>query len=125
MLATKANTKSTYFKTQQGRNWTGTWFGKNLDEGIEKLKLNCLYFIAQVERCPTTNREHLQFLAHFDNNQRASKILSLLPGAHVEIARNTNACVEYCSKDESRIRGPFTNGIPPSTKMLQGKKLTV
>lgn len=112
----KNDPKSTYFKTQQGRNWTGTWFGKDLDEGINELKLNCLFFIAQVEQCPTTTREHLQFFAHFNTNQRASKITSLLPGAHVEIARNTNACIDYCSKDESRIRGPFTNGVPPSTR---------
>lgn len=50
---------------------------------------------------------------HFDKNKRLSAVKGILPGAHLQVARNAKACIEYCSKSESRIRGPYTKGVAP------------
>jgi len=74
------------------------------------------YAIWQLEKCPDTDRLHLQGYAEF------SKVFTL-PGAkkvfhplyrrtvHLEKRRGTadDAC-RYCSKEDSRVQGPFAYG---------------
>ena len=41
---------------------------------------------------------------------RPTAVHKLYPGAHCEISRDFPACVKYCTKEESRIEGPWAKG---------------
>ena len=116
-------------KDHQGpaRNWIVTWFApdKEFDKMLEVLKGLVLFFIGQIEKCPTTNREHLQIFLNYAKPVRHSAIQKILKGAHCEIAKFTEKSIEYCSKEETRVRGPYHHGTDPRTRMLKGKKLSV
>lgn len=75
------------------------------------------YAIYQLERCPDTGREHIQGYVELHGNKkhRLNAIRRLLdsPSVHVEIRRGTQQqAIEYCSKEETRICGPWTFGTP-------------
>lgn len=68
----------------------------------------------QQEMCPTTNRVHYQGYLRLNSQQRFSWLKRLLPGVHLEIARNWDALVQYCKKDQTRVAAPVhqVNDIP-------------
>lgn len=57
------------------------------------------------EIAPTTGKEHRQMYLRTHQQQRVSAIMKLFPGAHIEIARDWPALVNYCKKAESRKEG--------------------
>lgn len=68
----------------------------------------------QEEVCPDTGRHHYQGYIRTDRQVRMSQLIKLLPGVHLEIARNWQATVQYCKKSETAIDGTRhheTNGI--------------
>lgn len=73
----------------------------------------------QLERCPSTNREHLQGYSEYTKPRRLSSLSTEYPqSTHIEPARgNRSQCVEYCSKEDSRVEGPWCDEI------LREKKL--
>jgi len=44
----------------------------------------------------------------------------MFPGAHIEIAADSNASWHYCSKEESRVEGPVHFGVMPKPKKVKG-----
>lgn len=69
------------------------------------------YAVWQKEVSPTTGREHYQGYVQFDRPTRMSAVASILPGAHLEKAMGTaQANKEYCTKEDSRIEGPWEYG---------------
>lgn len=68
------------------------------------------YFIYQFEICPSTKKRHLQGYVKFTRSIRisAAKKLLNMPQAHLERCKgNHQECINYCSKLESRDKGPF------------------
>lgn len=66
----------------------------------------------QLERCPSTGRQHIQ--AYIKTKEPTSfKKLKILLGnsSHIETTRSPSAALKYCTKDESRIEGPYLIGI--------------
>jgi len=59
----------------------------------------------QTEVCPETKRKHYQGYLLTRTQQRFSAIRKLLPGVHIEAARNWSALLNYCKKAESAIEG--------------------
>ena len=59
----------------------------------------------QTEVCPETGRKHYQGCMRTRTQQRFSAIRKVLPGVHVEPARNWEALVNYCKKKETSIEG--------------------
>ena len=59
------------------------------------------YAVWQKERCPATGRDHFQFYI---------RMKKLLPGDHIEMARDIVAAIKYCKKDSTRIAGPWEIG---------------
>lgn len=58
------------------------------------------YIIFGRETAPTTNTPHLQGFLSLHDKKRTNAVRRLLPRAHIEIARGTNAqCVAYCQKE--------------------------
>ncbi len=72
------------------------------------------YGIGQIERCPTTGRLHFQFYIQAHRTQALSWVRKYIADrAHWEQARgNVQQCIDYCSKDDTRVAGPWTAGMP-------------
>jgi len=76
----------------------------------------------QDEICPDTGRKHRQGYVQLTRQQRLSFLRKILPGVHVEIARNIQDLILYCSKEATRdpdgqqIR--VVNDIPTAFALL-------
>lgn len=117
------------------RYWALTWFKEDLlepvadqvywdpllsSDNMDKFSdANIVYMLYQVERCPTTQRLHLQMFVQFKNQVRLPTLAGVFPGCHAEPCRASEKDNErYCSKCDSRIAGPWTYG----KKTSQGKR---
>jgi len=56
----------------------------------------------QDEICPKTNRKHRQGYIRTKTQQRHSALRKILPGVHIEAAKNWDALMEYCGKEDTR-----------------------
>lgn len=70
------------------------------------------FLYGQFESAPGTKRAHFQGYVQFQTKGRYFEILQELFGAcHVEVARGSvDSCINYCSKEETRLAGPFQLG---------------
>lgn len=59
----------------------------------------------QTEVCPNTQRKHYQGWIRTIRQCRFSQISKLLPGVHIEPARDWIALKEYCKKKETAVSG--------------------
>jgi RNA helicase./Putative viral replication protein. len=67
--------------------------------------------IGQIEKCPSTGKLHYQAYFEFENAVRITAITKTLNGAHVERRLGSRQdAITYCSKEESRVSGPWTFG---------------
>lgn len=96
--------------SQRFRNICVTSFNTNEDY-LDEIKLVSRYVVWQLEKCPTSLKCHFQIYIQLKNQMRFSGIKSLLPGAHIEGAcGDPISNKKYCTKDESRIDGPWEFG---------------
>lgn len=68
------------------------------------------YCIWQLERCPSTGRQHIQGYVEFNRSASARKVKEAFEdnAMHVEGRRgNREQAIAYCSKSETRISGPY------------------
>lgn len=56
----------------------------------------------QVEVCPTTGKKHYQGWLRTWRQVRFAQLKKVLPGVHLEIAKDWNALKQYCKKSETR-----------------------
>lgn len=109
------------------RSWTFTIFTECKDgetqphELLEKLEkdIRVKYSIYQLERSPTTGRLHLQGYLHVRSPCRLSGVKAILGDdtAHIEKAKGSpRDNWIYCSKEESRVDGPWSVGDLPKGK---------
>jgi len=56
----------------------------------------------QDEICPDTSRSHKQGYLRTKSQVRFSALRKILPGIHLEIAKDWNALKQYCSKSDTR-----------------------
>jgi len=72
------------------------------------------YVILQVEECPTTQRPHWQYYMQLTKAVRLGSVKTAAPimvGAKFIIPDGSPADnVKYCSKEDTRIAGPFSHG---------------
>lgn len=59
----------------------------------------------QDEVCPDTGRKHRQGYLRTKSQVRFSALKKILPGVHLEVAKNWAALKEYCSKIETAVEG--------------------
>lgn len=59
----------------------------------------------QQEVCPKTDRPHYQGYIRTSRQVRFAQIKNLLPGVHLEVARDWNALVQYCKKKDTAVEG--------------------
>lgn len=83
-----------------------------------------LFVIYQIEKCPDTGRLHYQGYMEFEKPVMFSWIKKNVPElakAHFDERRGTqDQAIAYCSKQESRVEGPFTCGTKLDKR--QGKR---
>lgn len=73
----------------------------------------CSYIVLQKEKCPNTERLHLQGYFAFTNRVRFSGVKTALKdnSVHIEPRKGSHdEAYAYCTKDESRVEGPFVYG---------------
>lgn len=89
------------------------------------------YLMYQIEK-GANGTEHIQALIYYKNPRVWPK--KKYPSAHIEIARDVAAAIKYCSKEESRVRGPYEFGSKPrqgtrtdlqelAQKVIEGKSM--
>lgn len=92
----------------------------SLEDCRDELMRECKYVVFQKERCPTTGREHYQGYLFLEGHNGLSRntLLRRLPcltSAHLESAKGSpRDNREYCTKEESRIEGPWEFGDLPA-----------
>lgn len=59
----------------------------------------------QTEECPKTGKRHYQGYLRTRTQQRFSALKKVLPGVHLEPARNWDALLAYCKKTDTRVEG--------------------
>ena len=107
------------------RGFVGTYFTHDSDEPELLLQqlgelTQCRGVVGQLERCPETGREHIQFYIELKSPRRLTYITRHLPGAHLERRAGTSEQArEYCSKEDTRIDGPWEFG---TFKTAQGAR---
>lgn len=93
-------------------------FTSYLESNFEKFKTpfpGVHYSCAQLERCPTTKKLHIQGYVQLTKRLRYGGVKDLLgdPALHLEEARGTpQQNLEYCTKEETRVDGPWIHGTP-------------
>lgn len=90
----------------RARAWIGTSFKiKHIEDDEEKI--NQLSF--QLERCPTTEKEHLQFCIQFKHPKTRSAVQKYINDdtAHLQQCHNLQKGLQYCIKEETRVGEPF------------------
>lgn len=53
--------------------------------------------------------EHLQGVGSFNNPRHFSAVKKMLPRAHIEKCKCIKKAIEYCSKADTRIKGPWSS----------------
>lgn len=89
-----------------------TWLDGCKDDRNAKSWRYTRYLVAQFEKCPDTQRIHLQGYAEFSKPIRFSGLrCGCLDGSHFERRRGTrDEARNYCTKEQTRIYGPVEYG---------------
>lgn len=63
---------------------------------------------------------HLQVFIYFKNPCDFNTVKRWFPTAHIEVAKNNKESIKYCSKELTRVRGPYVKGIelPKKPKVI-------
>ncbi len=110
-------------KNPRSRAWCFTLQVDNFDnikneEAMSPITLQASYIHWQGE-VGQGGKKHLQGCFYFQNPKTFNGVKRLQKEAHLEVARNFDASIAYCHKEETRVKGTaFTAGQPPA----QGKK---
>lgn len=77
----------------------------------------------QTEICPDTQRPHYQGYLRTKRQVRFSQIKTILPGVHIEQARDWNKLLNYCKKSDSAVAGSQIHASNPSKAMTMAQAL--
>jgi len=84
------------------------WWARHEDNGL-------VYLVCQVEKAPNTGKYHVQGYVSLDKKSVLTTVKRLFSAtAHWEPARGTPLeNQDYCTKEASRVNGPWTFGVLP------------
>lgn len=97
-------------KSQRLRNWCFTWNNYALDD-IDTLthKLKDVEYVFQEEKGHLKGTPHLQGFIKFENARYKSSLEKQFKGCYFEPARNEEALIQYCQKDDTRTGKIYKN----------------
>ena len=88
----------------------------------EDHRVSCVVY--QIERAPKTGKLHVQGLICFKSSCKWTAIKALLGHkAHIEKMESPDGSYEYCTKEETRVFGPWEHGDRPRGKGKSKKKV--
>ena len=64
--------------------------------------------------------EHLQYFLHFSKKKSLAALKKLCSRSHFEPVFKDNGAAEYCNKEETRLAGPWTFGVRPARRNMEG-----
>lgn len=110
--------------TQRGMHWAitdntqnGQDFLRHLQANPEKLPTWVKKIYGGLEMA-STGQIHFQGHISAKNNVRFSQVKKLLPGAHIELARNFNASIVYAMKSDTAVGEKICAENPDETHIL-------
>lgn len=122
--------------TKKSRLWLFTLYGENLGgESIPWVPTKMTYMTFQLEKCPTTQRLHLQGVLRMKDVTTMATVKRVLehPTIHLVATNNLEHGIKYCNKERTKVSGPWTHGSVPqqgarsdlatiATQVLAGKR---
>lgn len=100
----------------RSRNFTFTH--NNYENTDVEDNLECRYIVYGKEVGKKCGTPHLQGFVCFQTMKSKKQVIKLMPGCHIEVARDAVAAIEYCKKD-----GDVTErGEPPCSRAEKGAK---
>jgi len=104
--------------TTLSRNWLFTINNPGDIDPEVSFGVNYKFLVYQLEK-GENGTPHYQGYVMFKTNKRLSALKKLCKEAHWEIRRGSHKqAKDYCTKEDTRVKGPFTFGIEPE----QGKR---
>lgn len=80
----------------------------------------------QDEICPTTGKLHKQGYLQTFRQVRLSAFKTILPGVHMEVARDWNKLLNYCKKSETKAdNGERVHAVNANVPVAMGDALTM
>lgn len=95
----------------RSRAWCFTWNNPPENHDLIVLPLGD-YIIYQLE-CGNEGTRHLQGTIYFKSAKSFDSVKQLLPSAHLEPCKHLAKSIEYCSKSDTRLSGPYERGQRP------------
>lgn len=77
----------------------------------------------QQEECSTTGRKHYQGWLRTKRQVRLAQLIKVLPGVHLEVAKNWSALQAYCRKEDTAVPGTAVAVSNPSQHMTMAQAL--
>lgn len=108
-----AETRQASANGQQSKRWCFTLNNPGTEDPPDWGHWTHLrYAVCQLER-GASGTPHLQGYCQFSSAKRLRALQALLPRAHWEVARgNLQQNIDYCTKQDGRVAGPWTFGEP-------------
>lgn len=114
------------FGQRKAKEFTYTMFDLNFKPVLND---KVLYHIRQLEKCPSTGREHYQCYVEFKNpvtNDWMKDVFLQGTGAHFEKRKGSRLqAAEYCMKKESQVKEPEEFGRRPGGQGTRSDLITV
>jgi len=96
--------------SNRARSWVFTWNNPTNDDQTYLMDMECRFLIFQKEKEST---EHFQGTVIFPDPISFKSVKKLLPKCHLEPCVDIQSSIKYCSKEDTRIDGPWEKGIRP------------
>lgn len=114
------------YKDFKSKKWIFTSFhadGKDIEKLVKPSNEHVRHLVFQLEQCPRTGRQHWQGFLWTKNGVLGSTLQNTIKDrCYIAPARgNIKQCIDYCSKLETRIAGPFIKGEKPDDEK-QGER---
>jgi len=121
----KTTINAQFLNLQRGprqRDWT--FVHNNPVDKPENWAKEYEYLVYQLEQAPDTGTPHYQGFVTFNKRERLSALKKMNPAVHWKPCNDAQGgaagAIKYCTKEETRLEGPFHFGTKPKAK--QGKR---
>lgn len=85
---------------------------------LHNIYSECTKFAGQLEE-GESGTPHFQACIEFKSGKSFQTLSKLLPRASIRKTNNKKAAIEYCTKPEGRLEGPWTKGLPKAIKLIE------